>query len=129
MTHVSRLADMASNPFHAEGAVFLDGKPAGGFAGPRARTPWARVGAARLLPYPMMPKEERPRNVAVVFTGRAAEADLIRFILKEAGIACWLDAEPGAGPLQPVKVLVAPEDAERAKAEIRRSREDETVAD
>jgi hypothetical protein len=76
-----------------------------------------------------MANEERPSRVAVVFNGRAAEADLIRFILKEAGIRCWLDAEPGGGALQPVKILVAPEDAERAKAEIKRSREDETVAD
>jgi hypothetical protein len=76
-----------------------------------------------------MAKEKRPAEVAVVFDGRPAEADLIRFLLKEAGIACWVDAEPGAGPLQPVKVLVAPDDAERAKAEIRKSREDETLAD
>lgn len=76
-----------------------------------------------------MAKEERPGAVTVVFDGRAAEADLIRFVLKEADIACWIDADPGAGPLQPVRVLVAPENAERAKAEIKRSREDETVAD
>jgi hypothetical protein len=76
-----------------------------------------------------MAKSERPKKVAVVFHGRQAEADLIRFLLKEAGIACWLDTEPGAEPLQPVKLLVAPEDAERAKAEIKRSREDETIAD
>jgi hypothetical protein len=76
-----------------------------------------------------MAKEERPKNVAVVFNGRAAEADLIRFILKEAGIRCWFDAEPGAAGLQPVRILVAPEDAERAKAEIKKSREDETIAD
>jgi len=82
-----------------------------------------------LLPYPAMAKEERPRNVAVVFTGRAAEADLVRFILAEADIACWLDAEPGAGALQPVRILVASEKADRAKAEIKRSREDETAAD
>jgi hypothetical protein len=50
-------------------------------------------------------------------------------MLKEADIGCWLDAEPGGGPLQPVKLLVAAEDADRAKAEIKRSREDETVAD
>lgn len=82
-----------------------------------------------MLPYPVMAKEERPKDVAVVFTGRPAEADLIRFILKEAEIGCWIDADPGAGPLQPVKVLVATPDSERAKAEIKRSREDETVAD
>jgi hypothetical protein len=84
-----------------------------------------------LLTYPAMAKarEERPKDVAVVFTGRPAEADLIRFILKEADIRCWLDAEPGAGALQPVKVLVATPDAERAKTEIKRSREDETIAD
>lgn len=76
-----------------------------------------------------MAKEERPAKVAVVFTGRATEADLVRFILKEAGIACWIDADPGGGALQPVRVLVAPEDADRAKAEIKRSREDETVGD
>jgi hypothetical protein len=76
-----------------------------------------------------MANEERPKKVAVVFDGRPAEADLIRFILKEADIGCWLDAEPGGGPLQPVKLLVAAEDADRAKAEIKRSREDETVAD
>lgn len=80
-----------------------------------------------MLGYPEM--QERPKKVAVVFDGRPAEADLIRFILKEAGIGCWLDAEPGSGPLQPVRILVAPEDAERAKAEIKRSREDETAAD
>jgi hypothetical protein len=76
-----------------------------------------------------MAKEERPKNVAVVFSGRAAECDLIRFILKEAEIPCWLDAEPGAGPLQPVRILVSPENADRAKAEIKRSREDDTVAE
>jgi hypothetical protein len=76
-----------------------------------------------------MANEERPKKVAVVFDGRPAEADLIRFILKEADIRCWLDGEPGGGPLQPVKLLVAAEDAERAKAEIKKSREDETVAD
>lgn len=82
-----------------------------------------------MLRYPVMAKEERPKNVAVVFSGRVAEADLIRFVLKEADILCWLDAEPGAGPLQPVRILVAPGDAERAKAEIKKSREDETIAD
>jgi hypothetical protein len=87
----------------------------------------ARHRGTVLLGYPEM--QERPKKVAVVFDGRPAEADLIRFILKEAGIGCWLDAEPGSGPLQPVRILVAPEDAERAKAEIKRSREDETAAD
>ena len=82
-----------------------------------------------LLRYPAMAKEERPKDVAVVFDGRAAEADLVRFILKEADIPCWTDADPGAGALQPVKILVAAENADRAKAEIKRSREDETVAD
>ncbi|MCK6459793.1 MAG: DUF2007 domain-containing protein [Planctomycetes bacterium] len=84
-----------------------------------------------MLTYPVMAKakDERPKDVAVVFTGRPAEADLVRFILKEADIRCWLDGEPGAGPLQPVRILVATPDAERAKAEIKRSREDETVAD
>lgn len=82
-----------------------------------------------MLPYLLMAREERPASVTVVFDGRAAEADLIRFILKEAGIACWLDADPGGGALQPVRILVKPEEAERAKAEIKRSREDETVAD
>jgi len=82
-----------------------------------------------LLRYPVMAKEERPARVSVVFDGRPAEADLIRFMLKEVDIACWLDADPGAGPLEAVRILVAPEDAERAKAEIKRSREDETVAD
>ncbi len=82
-----------------------------------------------MLRYPAMAKEERPKSVAVVFSGRVAESDLIRFIPKEADIACWLDSDPGAGSLQPVRILVAPEDAERAKAEIKRSREDETVAD
>lgn len=76
-----------------------------------------------------MAKEERPRDVAVAFTGRAAEADLVRFALKEAGIRCWVDADTGAGPLQPVKILVASADAERAKAEIKRAREDETLSD
>jgi len=82
-----------------------------------------------LLPYPAMAKAGPPKDVSVVFTGRAAEADLVRFILKEAEIACWVDADPGAGPLQPIRVLVATPDAERAKAEIKRSREDETIAD
>jgi len=76
-----------------------------------------------------MAKAGPPKDVSVVFTGRAAEADLVRFILKEAEIACWVDADPGAGPLQPIRVLVATPDAERAKAEIKRSREDETIAD
>lgn len=88
-----------------------------------------RDGWTPLLRYPAMAKEERPKNVAVVFTGRAAESDLVRFILKEADIPCWLDADTGAGALQPVRILVAPEDADRAKAEIKKSREDETVAD
>lgn len=81
-----------------------------------------------LLRYPAM-AEERPKNVAVVFNGRVAESDLVRFILKEADIPCWLDAEPGAGGLQTVRILVAPEDADRAKAEIKRCREDETLAE
>ncbi|HEX5139105.1 MAG TPA: hypothetical protein VFY93_19205 [Planctomycetota bacterium] len=76
-----------------------------------------------------MPKEDRPKDVSVVFTGRAAEADLVRFILKEAEIACWVDADAAAGPLQPIRVLVATPEAERAKAEIKRSREDETISD
>jgi len=97
----------------------LDGKPGGP----------VRDGWTPLLTYPVMAKEERPTKVAVVFNGRAAESDLIRFILKEADIPCWTDADPGAGALQPVRILVAPEDADRAKAEIKRSREDETVAD
>jgi len=82
-----------------------------------------------VLPYLAMAKEERPTSVAVVFDGRVAEADLLRFMLKESGIPCWLDADPGGGALQPVRILVKPEDAERAKAAIKRSREDETVAD
>lgn len=82
-----------------------------------------------MLPYLAMAKEERPESVTVVFDGRAAEADLLRFMLKETGISCWLDADPGGGVLQPVRILVKPEDAEAAKAAIKRSREDETIAD
>jgi hypothetical protein len=85
-----------------------------------------------------MAKAERPKDFVTVFSGRVAEADLIKFILEEVGIRCWLDneymgmAEPftvSAAGVQPVRVLVAPADAERAKAEIQRSREDETTAD
>jgi hypothetical protein len=91
-----------------------------------------------ILGYAVMAKAERPKDFVVVFSGRVAEADLIKFILEEVDIRCWLDneymgtMEPFAvapGGVQAVRVLVAPEDAERAKAEIKRSREEETTAD
>jgi len=85
-----------------------------------------------------MAKKPRPKDFVSVFSGRVTEADLVKFILEEAGIPCWLENEY-AGTLRPsaaapagiqaVDVVVAPGDAERAKAEIKRSREDETAAD
>jgi hypothetical protein len=69
---------------------------------------------------------EKPGKLAAVFSGRIAEADLVKFALEEAGIACWYDSDAGA---QVVRVLVAAPDAERAKAEIKRSREEETTSD
>ncbi|MHC4547658.1 MAG: putative signal transducing protein [Planctomycetota bacterium] len=80
--------------------------------------------------------EEQGGDFAVVFSGQITEADLIKFVLEEAGIRCWLENQQmgtmlrgivspaGAGD---VSVVVAPEDAERAKAEIQRSRQDETT--
>jgi len=66
-----------------------------------------------------------------VFSGQLTEADLIKFLLQEAGIRCWLQNETmGATlPVDAVSVLVAPEDAERARAEIKRSQEEETASD
>ena len=73
-----------------------------------------------------------------VFKGAIAEADLIKFILEEAGMSVWLENEatgamltgvvsPGGGDI--VKVLVAPDDAEKARDEIKRSEQDETTTD
>jgi len=78
---------------------------------------------------------QTPGDFAVVFTGQITEADLVKFVLQEAGIRCWLEnqqmgmALPGA--VSPsgaaVRVLVATGDEEKAKAEILRSRQDETT--
>jgi len=85
-----------------------------------------------------MAKEPRPKDFVSVFSGRIAEADLIKFILEEVGIRCWLEnqymgtIEPwvvAPAGVQAVDVVVAPADAERARAEIKRSREDETAAE
>ncbi|MHC4971922.1 MAG: putative signal transducing protein [Planctomycetota bacterium] len=74
-------------------------------------------------------------DFAVVFTGQITEADLVKFVLQEAGIRCWLEnqqmgtALPGvvspAGAA--VRVLVAAADEGKAKAEIKRSQQDETT--
>jgi len=79
--------------------------------------------------------KQTPGDFAVVFTGQITEADLVKFLLQEAGIRCWLEnqqmgtALPGA--VSPsgaaVRVLVATGDEEKAKAEILRSRQDETT--
>lgn len=85
-----------------------------------------------------MAKQPRPKDFVSVFSGRIAEADLVKFILEEAGIPCWLENQyvgtidpwvVSPAGVQPVDVVVAPDDAERAKAEIKRSREDETAAE
>lgn len=78
--------------------------------------------------------EQTPGDFAVVFTGQITEADLVRFVLQEAGIRCWLENEqmdttlpgvvsPGGG----VRVLVTAADEEQARAEIQRSQQDETT--
>lgn len=74
-------------------------------------------------------------DFAVVFTGQITEADLVKFVLQQAGIRCWLENEQmGAalpGVVSPtgaaVRVLVAAADEAEAKAEIRRSQQDETT--
>ncbi|MHC4816494.1 MAG: putative signal transducing protein [Planctomycetota bacterium] len=78
---------------------------------------------------------QTPGDFAVVFTGQITEADLVKFVLQEAGIRCWLENQQmgtalpgivsptGAG----VRVLVAPGDEAKAKAEIKRSQQDETT--
>ena len=59
---------------------------------------------------------------------------MIKFILEETGMRVWLDNE-SAGTLTagmdivPVRVLVAGEDADRARDEIKRSEQDETTTD
>ena len=78
--------------------------------------------------------EQTPGDFAVVFTGQITEADLVKFVLQQAGIRCWLENEqmgttlpsvvsPGGG----VRVLVTTADEEKAKAEIQRSQQDETT--
>jgi len=63
----------------------------------------------------------------VVFRGNPAEAELVRGLLDEAGIRAFLEddnmgttlpAVLSAGGVAAVKVVVAPEDAERARGEI-----------
>jgi hypothetical protein len=76
-----------------------------------------------------MAKVERPRDVVTVFSGRIAEADLLKFLLEEAGIRCWLDNESFDEPPVSVRLLVAQDDAGRAREAIQRSREDETQAE
>jgi len=78
---------------------------------------------------------QTPGDFAVVFTGQITEADLVKFVLQQVGIRCWLEnqqmgmALPGvvspAGAA--VRVLVAEGDADKAKAEIKRSQQDETT--
>jgi hypothetical protein len=76
-----------------------------------------------------------PGDFAVVFTGQITEADLVKFLLQEAGIRCWLENQQMGtalpGVVSPsgaaVRVLVATGDEEKAKAEILRSRQDETT--
>jgi hypothetical protein len=76
-----------------------------------------------------------PGDFAVVFTGQITEADLVKFVLQEAGIRCWLENEQVGtalrGVVSPagasVRVLVAAGDEDQAKAEIKRSQQDETT--
>ncbi len=76
-----------------------------------------------------------PGDFAVVFTGQITEADLVKFVLQEAGIRCWLENQQMGTALPAVvspsgaavRVLVATGDEEKAKAEILRSRQDETT--
>jgi hypothetical protein len=82
-----------------------------------------------------MAKQTPGDDFAVVFTGQITEADLVKFVLQQAGIRCWLENEQmgtampgvvspsGAG----VRVLVTTDDEERARAEIQRSQQDETT--
>jgi hypothetical protein len=76
-----------------------------------------------------------PGEFAVVFSGQITEADLVKFVLEQAGIRCWLENEQ-MGTAFPsvvapsgaaVRVLVAAADEDKAKAEIRRSQQDETT--
>jgi hypothetical protein len=79
--------------------------------------------------------KQTPGDFAVVFTGQITEADLVKFLLQEAGIRCWLENQQMGtalpGVVSPsgaaVRVLVATGDEEKAKAEILRSRQDETT--
>ena len=79
--------------------------------------------------------KQTPGDFAVVFTGQITEADLIKFVLQQAGIRCWLENEQVGtalpGIVSPsgasVRVLVATGDEEKAKAEIQRSQQDETT--
>jgi hypothetical protein len=79
--------------------------------------------------------KQTPGDFAVVFTGQITEADLVKFLLQEAGIRCWLENQQMGtslpGVVSPsgaaVRVLVATGDEEQAKAEILRSRQDETT--
>ena len=78
---------------------------------------------------------QKPGDFAVVFTGQITEADLVKFLLQEADIRCWLENQQMGtalpGVVSPsgaaVRVLVATGDEEKAKAEILRSRQDETT--
>lgn len=77
---------------------------------------------------------QTPGDFAVVFTGQITEADLVKFVLQQAGIQCWLENEqmgtalPGVtAPAGGVRVLVSSADEEKAKAEIQRSQQDETT--
>lgn len=76
-----------------------------------------------------------PGDFAVVFTGQITEADLVKFVLQQAGIRCWLENQQMGtalpGVVSPggasVRVLVAAGDEAEAKAEIKRSQQDETT--
>ncbi|MHC4164250.1 MAG: putative signal transducing protein [Planctomycetota bacterium] len=78
---------------------------------------------------------QTPGDFAVVFTGQITEADLVKFVLQEAGIRCWLENQQMGtalpGVVSPsgaaVRVLVAAGDEDKAKAEIKRSQQDETT--
>lgn len=74
------------------------------------------------------------QDFQVVFAGKITEADLVKFVLEEVGIKAWLENEQvgttiPVGSMQEVRVVVTAGDTERARAEIERSRKDETTED
>ena len=77
---------------------------------------------------------KKDQDFQVVFSGQITEADLVKFVLEEVGIKAWLENEQVGttiplGSMAEVRVVVTAGDADRARAEIERSRTDETTDD